>query len=233
MTVAARSKLDLLGEAFGVSRQSASRSRSTSTSQRSLDTDTVELESQRALSEVPVPRKPKNGRILALCMQGQDGQAVVNLPAKSQGDTTIQDLPVNQAMPRELTQDELQRLAAQIGQKTHGCDRCTSRLGTTVMIEKHICANCSRLRSRKYHADNPIVPGTLPVASFCRRCQRDASSTSSSHSHHGRSGWQRRRTRSKKHSARASQSVRPYCDIILTCLSYPLPPGIRQRLHFR
>lgn len=50
---------------------------------------------------------------------------------------------------------------------------------TTVTVAKHICANCGRIRSRKYHHQNPIKPGESPTPAFCRKCQRDASSTSS------------------------------------------------------
>lgn len=51
---------------------------------------------------------------------------------------------------------------------------------TTITIVKHICANCGRLRSRKYHQEHPIKEGDVPEAAFCRKCQRDASSTSES-----------------------------------------------------
>ena len=50
---------------------------------------------------------------------------------------------------------------------------------TTITIAKHICANCGRIRSRKYHHEHPIKPGETPIPAFCRKCQRDASSTSS------------------------------------------------------
>ena len=44
-------------------------------------------------------------------------------------------------------------------------------------ITKHICANCGRLRSRKYQAGNPIIAGEVPTPAFCRKCQKDSSST--------------------------------------------------------
>lgn len=50
---------------------------------------------------------------------------------------------------------------------------------TTVTITKHICANCGRVRSKGYHKDHPLKDGDSPTPTFCRRCQRDASSTSS------------------------------------------------------
>lgn len=49
---------------------------------------------------------------------------------------------------------------------------------TTITITKHLCAHCGRLRSRKYHHEHPIKEGETPAAGFCRKCQKDASSTS-------------------------------------------------------
>ena len=51
---------------------------------------------------------------------------------------------------------------------------------TTVTVTKHVCANCGRLRSRKYHHVHPIKAGDAPDPAFCRKCQKDASSTSGS-----------------------------------------------------
>ena len=48
---------------------------------------------------------------------------------------------------------------------------------TTNTIMKHVCANCGRIRSRKYHQDNPIKRSETPTPAFYRKCQRDASST--------------------------------------------------------
>ena len=53
---------------------------------------------------------------------------------------------------------------------------------TTNTIMKHVCANCGRIRSRKYHQDNPIKRSETPTPAFCRKCQRDASSTDCSDS---------------------------------------------------
>jgi hypothetical protein len=52
----------------------------------------------------------------------------------------------------------------------------------TITITKHICANCQRIRSKKYHQEHPIKEGETPAPGFCRKCQRDASSTSGSDS---------------------------------------------------
>lgn len=54
----------------------------------------------------------------------------------------------------------------------------TSR--TTITITRHICAQCGRVRSKKYHRDNPIKPGVEPTPDFCRKCQKDVSETSGS-----------------------------------------------------
>ena len=56
---------------------------------------------------------------------------------------------------------------------------------TIVTITKHICANCGRLRSKKYHYNNPIKPGENPTPIFCKKCQKDASSTSYSDTSEG------------------------------------------------
>lgn len=49
---------------------------------------------------------------------------------------------------------------------------------TTITFVKHICAHCGTLRSRKFHQENPITPGETPTPAYCRKCQKDASSTS-------------------------------------------------------
>jgi len=48
---------------------------------------------------------------------------------------------------------------------------------TNFTVTKHICANCGNLRSRKYQSEHPIVAGEVPTPAFCRKCQKDASST--------------------------------------------------------
>lgn len=51
---------------------------------------------------------------------------------------------------------------------------------TTITIIKHVCAGCGRLRSRKYHHEHPIKEGETLAPDYCRKCQKDASSTSES-----------------------------------------------------
>jgi hypothetical protein len=53
----------------------------------------------------------------------------------------------------------------------------------TVSVGKHTCANCGRIRSKRYYAEHPIKPGEIPIQEFCRKCQKDASSTSNSSSY--------------------------------------------------
>jgi len=77
---------------------------------------------------------------------------------------------------------------------------------TTVTITKHICAQCSRIRSTKYHHDNPIKPGEEPVPAFCRKCQRDASPTSSSGSDRDR------KKKKSKDNRRRKQKVLSHLD---------------------
>lgn len=47
-------------------------------------------------------------------------------------------------------------------------------------VTKHICADCGRLRSRKYQHEHPLKPGEIPTPAFCKRCQKDAMSTEES-----------------------------------------------------
>jgi hypothetical protein len=53
----------------------------------------------------------------------------------------------------------------------------TIRGETYITVTKHICAGCGRFRSMKYHHENPIRPGEVPPAAFCRKCQRESTST--------------------------------------------------------
>lgn len=53
---------------------------------------------------------------------------------------------------------------------------------TTIKITKHVCANCGRLRSRRYHHKHPLKPGEQSAPEFCGKCQKEASSTSESDS---------------------------------------------------
>ncbi|KAH7354726.1 hypothetical protein BKA65DRAFT_475207 [Rhexocercosporidium sp. MPI-PUGE-AT-0058] len=59
-----------------------------------------------------------------------------------------------------------------------GTEESTTKV--KIAITRHVCGDCGRLRSRKYHHDHPLRPGEIPELAFCRKCQKDASSTSES-----------------------------------------------------
>ncbi|PQE24821.1 hypothetical protein CJF31_00008058 [Rutstroemia sp. NJR-2017a BVV2] len=72
---------------------------------------------------------------------------------------------------------------------------------TTVTITKHVCANCGRIRSRRYHRDNPLKPGENPVSGFCHKCQRDESSLSGKEGNGKRQPNKLKKYRKIKHSS--------------------------------
>jgi hypothetical protein len=79
-----------------------------------------------------------------------------------------------------------QHVAPTLGKQVSNLSEESAQTGisskTTISVTKHICANCGRMRSRKYHRDHPISPGKEPTPDFCGRCQRDVSCTESSDS---------------------------------------------------
>jgi hypothetical protein len=54
----------------------------------------------------------------------------------------------------------------------------TSQASVTMI--KHVCAECGRLRSRKYQYENPLKPGDTPTPAFCKKCQKDVTSSEES-----------------------------------------------------
>ncbi|ESZ98635.1 hypothetical protein SBOR_1005 [Sclerotinia borealis F-4128] len=72
-------------------------------------------------------------------------------------------------------------------------DHTEIKTTTTTTITKHICASCKRDRSVRYHLDHPIRAGDTPVPEFCRKCRRNAASTSGSSSNDSDDGGSRRR----------------------------------------
>ncbi len=72
---------------------------------------------------------------------------------------------------QEIPQDKLQE-KDKLKDKTN--------VKVSIAVTKHVCAECGRLRSRKYHYDNPLKLGEIPTPAFCRKCQKDVSSTSES-----------------------------------------------------
>jgi hypothetical protein len=104
--------------------------------------------------------------------------------------------PVKQSEPSKEDFESLKRIDAHFNTVT---SKKTKRLSlepakdiniqeevtvnTTVTATKHVCANCGRLRSRKYHAENRLKTGDTPTPAFCRKCQKDSSETSDSDDH--------------------------------------------------
>jgi hypothetical protein len=52
----------------------------------------------------------------------------------------------------------------------------------SVTVTKHVCAECGKLRSRKYQHENPLKSGETPFPAFCKKCQKDVTSTEESDS---------------------------------------------------
>lgn len=64
-------------------------------------------------------------------------------------------------------------------QQTHqGKEDKVNIVEVAVVIDRHVCGDCGRLRSRKYHHLHPNKKGEIPPIAFCWKCQKDASSTS-------------------------------------------------------
>lgn len=51
---------------------------------------------------------------------------------------------------------------------------------TPIAVQYHICVSCKKPRSRKYQREHPLKPGESPAVAFCRKCQKDATSTEQS-----------------------------------------------------
>ncbi|CAD6443537.1 4729943b-e046-4fb5-aae0-7e7257752086 [Sclerotinia trifoliorum] len=81
---------------------------------------------------------------------------------------------------------------------------------TTTTITKHICVRCRRDRSAKYHLEHPIKSGETPTPGFCRKCRRNATSTSGSSSDDSDDGDSRRHGNGGKGSERKKASKKKY-----------------------
>ncbi|CZT45727.1 uncharacterized protein RSE6_06062 [Rhynchosporium secalis] len=71
--------------------------------------------------------------------------------------------------PQGKASEKVVEIAAEIG-----------AVKVDIAVTKHICGECGRLRSRKYHHEHPLKPGEVPEIAFCRKCQKYATSTSES-----------------------------------------------------
>ncbi|KAJ8071308.1 hypothetical protein OCU04_001643 [Sclerotinia nivalis] len=81
---------------------------------------------------------------------------------------------------------------------------------TTTTITKHICVRCRRDRSAKYHLEHPIKSGETPTPGFCRKCRRNATSTSGSSSDDSDDGGSRRHGNGGKGSRRERASKKKH-----------------------
>jgi hypothetical protein len=66
---------------------------------------------------------------------------------------------------------------------------------TSVTVTKHVCAECGRLRSRKYQHENPLKLGETPTPAFCKKCQKDVTSTEESDARVRNSAKQHKRSK--------------------------------------
>lgn len=82
----------------------------------------------------------------------------------------------------------------------------TPKTTTTVMINKHVCANCGRIRSRRYHHDNPLKPGENPVPGFCHKCQRDESSLSGKEGKEGKESKDNKESKENKQDKETNET---------------------------
>lgn len=76
-----------------------------------------------------------------------------------------------------------------------------------IATARHVCGDCGRLRSRKYHHDHPLKPGEIPELAFCRKCQKDASSTSESSGKEVDKVKKKRKTKKKAKRSKAPIKV--------------------------
>lgn len=87
---------------------------------------------------------------------------------------------------------------------------------------QHFCFKCGKARSKQYHMDNPIKPGSKAPASCCSRCRKKNTDTelSSKYLQHFCTDCGRVRSRSyhREHPVRAGHKPRPnYC---LSCRAH-------------
>jgi hypothetical protein len=93
---------------------------------------------------------------------------------------TLQDFNYLQGIDAHFNQFVAPTFSKQVSNLSEESAKTDISSKTTITITKHICANCGRLRSRKYHKDHPICPGREPAPEFCGKCQKDVSCTDSS-----------------------------------------------------
>jgi hypothetical protein len=214
--------IDLIGEAFGII-PVRKRAKSISESPKRLVIGGVEYVPGPAPPHTtPIPQQPFPQYSY---LSGQNQHPVAAILCCQHQPTLIYSAPPN--VP-DLTPHNIERLQAinghfnqhvapTLGKQVSNLSEESAKTGvsgkTTITITKHICANCGRLRSRKYHRDHPICPGKEPGPEFCGKCQRDVSCTESSNSEtelKKKSKHKSRRIRKKKHRVYSAKSPKVY-----------------------
>jgi hypothetical protein len=177
--------IDLLGEAFGGPRTKIIRKRA-----KSVDQSTTPLRIAGApnMTQQPVPYGapmpqyafppqgiPQPMPMPMLQIPQYPNQPPTFVPSPTEKDLNQLkriDAHFNKVLAKQASRESM-------GHKEKLVEKVTE-VKTTITITKHVCANCGRLRSKKYHHDHPIKAGEQPAPAFCKKCQRDASSTSCS-----------------------------------------------------
>jgi hypothetical protein len=197
--------IDLLGEAFGTRTTVRRRSRSVESkpvpllltagttfnpAQTTVLPYTAPIPQQSTFQTfVPNPYPPHGGPHPFIPYQPQpwNSSMIPQLPIHPHHYTVPQSKPSKEdfeALKRidahfnEVNSKKTKRLSSGPAAEAKVEKQVTAK--TTVTITKHVCANCGRLRSRKYHMDNPLEPGAEPTPAFCKKCQKDSSETSDS-----------------------------------------------------
>lgn len=186
----ASAAVDLLGEAFGV------RSNSFHKRAKSVDPYPVPLmiggipyvPQSNVTYSTPLPQQQFPVGFIASYQESDTSSRRRERPQSMYAPTRYSVTP---QIPTAEDFDLLKRIDADYNSKKKGkgharidsaslCDKDHNGKGTkvTVTIEKHVCGNCGRLRSRKYHMENPLKPGEVVLPAFCRKCQKDTSSAS-------------------------------------------------------
>jgi hypothetical protein len=231
---------DLLGEAFGGPRAKIVRKRAKSVDQLPAPTligGGPNMTPQPVIYSSPIPQYTFSQQGVA-----QPMLQVLQYPNQP---------PAFLPSPTEKDLDQLKRIDAHFN-KVLGKPASRESMGhkekpvekveeakTTITITKHVCANCGRLRSKKYHHDHPIKDGKQPAPAFCKKCQRDASSTSCSS--RGSTVREKKRksktkSKSKKHHYKVmflSVSEIPVAEIVFCRKSLKVPAKTSHLAHGR
>lgn len=84
-------------------------------------------------------------------------------------------------------------------------------VASTFVVVDPLCAGCGRIRSCKYRHENPIKPGEIQTPSYCRKCQRQGTSTESSHESETEPRRQRRDKRERRKKKRITKIEACFC----------------------